>query len=274
MQHDVVARTEELEMQMEHLISIPDEKSGTGGSRSANFTTSSEKSRTYFLMKGRWILYTLREIAHVIIRPFNSDGYAKTDTSRSLMAKLFGFTTSRGDNLGDTSWLDGLRGVAAFLVMVYHYHLDCFGFTTEAPYGAPGTQSWELWRLPYLRLIWCSGHTQVGIFFVLSGFVLSWSSLSSIRSGQHEKFVLALGSTAFRRWVRLFVPCFGIGLLSLILFYTGLMDLPFEREASFLQQMVDYFWACERFANPFHLERNQWEVLHKYNHTMWTMPVC
>lgn len=157
--------------------------------------------------------------------------------------------------------------------MVYHYHLDMFVFTTEAPYGSPNTQPWELWRLPYLRIFWCSGHTQVGIFFVLSGFVLSWSSLSSIREGRHEKFVMSLGSAAFRRWMRLFMPCFLISFLSLIQFYTALIELPITQESNFALQFLDYLWECERFANPFHMERTNWEVLHKYNATMWTMPV-
>ncbi|KUJ23462.1 uncharacterized protein LY89DRAFT_693563 [Mollisia scopiformis] len=189
------------------------------------------------------------------------------------MGTVFGFTASKDDELRETAWLDGLRGVAAFLVMVYHYHLDMFKFNTEAPYGAPNTQPWELWRLPYLRIIWCSGHTQVGIFFVLSGFVLSWSSLSSIREGRPEKFVQSLGSASFRRWMRLFLPCFLIGLLSLLQFYFALVELPITRRSSFSAQLLDYLWECERFSNPFHLERTNWEVLHKYNHTMWTMPV-
>lgn len=103
--------------------------------------------------------------------------------------------------------------------------------------------------------------------------VLSWSSLSSIREGRHERFVLSLGSTAFRRWMRLFIPCFLIGVLSLVQFYTGLLDLPITRESSFWGQFVDHVRECERFANPFHLERNNWKVLHKYNLTMWTMLV-
>ena len=147
-----------------------------------------------------------------------------------------------------------------------------FAFTTEAPYGSPKTHPWEIWRLPYLRIIWCSGHTQVGIFFVLSGFVLSWSSLSSIREGRHEKFSLSLSSSVFRRWIRLFVPCFLIGTLSLLQFYFGLIELPVTRENTFLAQVMDYLREFIRFSNPFQLERTGFDVFHKYNHTMWTMP--
>jgi peptidoglycan/LPS O-acetylase OafA/YrhL len=190
-----------------------------------------------------------------------------------FLRTLFGYPPPRHDPARTTAWLDGLRGVAAFLVMAYHYHLDMFYFKTEAPYGAPGTGRWDIWRLPYLRLWWCSGHTQVGIFFVLSGFVLSWGGLASIREGRHEKFAQSLGSATFRRWLRLFMPCWVVGTLSLLQFWLGLVSLPFDRKTSFLAQAWDYILECERFANPFHLERNNFELLNKYNHTMWTIPL-
>lgn len=263
MHHDAI-RTEELELE-EHLLPIEDTRSGPG-------VLSPRDLGTGRGALSRSILHALRDVVRAINRSLKP-GDSKNEP-RGVMSTVFGFTASKNDDLRDTSWLDGLRGVAAFLVMVYHYNLDTFLFSTETPYGAPNTHPWEIWRLPYLRLIWCSGTLQVGIFFVLSGFVLSWSSLSSIREGRHEKFVLSLGSTAFRRWMRLFVPCFIVGILSLIQYYMGLVDLPaVARRDSFIAQFGDYIWECERFANPFHLEKSGWEDFHQYNHTMWTMPV-
>ncbi|KAL5324032.1 hypothetical protein ACEPPN_008575 [Leptodophora sp. 'Broadleaf-Isolate-01'] len=262
MQHDAI------ELELEPLVHFPDVEIGTESPRSLRASTG---PRGFISVMGRRFLFIFRDAVRAINRSMKP-GEAKTG-SGGLMVFIFGFTTSRHDSLRETAWLDGLRGVAAFLVMVYHYHLDMFAFTTEAPYGAPKTSPWEFWRLPYLRIIWCSGHTQVGIFFVLSGFVLSWSSLSSIREGRHEKFSLSLSSSVFRRWMRLFVPCFLIGILSLVQFYAGLIDLPMTRQNTFLAQLIDYIWESERFANPFQLERTGFDVFHKYNNTMWTMPV-
>ncbi|EKD11970.1 hypothetical protein MBM_09833 [Drepanopeziza brunnea f. sp. 'multigermtubi' MB_m1] len=263
------------EVESQRLIPISDEESGPQDSSSWSTTSKLRSGRglgSHNSTVRRWILLPVRDLVRLIKKSLQP-GESQPKPKRGLVVAVFGFTASRADELKETSWLDGLRGVAAFLVMVYHYHLDMFTFGTEAPYGAPGTHAWEIWRLPYLRIIWCSGHTQVGIFFVLSGFVLSWSSLSSIREGRYEKFALSLGSTAFRRWMRLFVPCFWIGILSLIQFYSGVLELTVTRRDSFLAQFVDYLWESERFANPFHLERTNWEVLHSYNTTMWTMPV-
>lgn len=121
--------------------------------------------------------------------------------------------------------------------------------------------------------MWCSGPLQVGIFFVLSGCVLSWPRLLAIREGRHEKFARDLSSAVLRRWLRLFTPCFIVGLLSLLQFWYGLIELKVERKSSFLVQFWDYIQECERFANPFQLERNQLDLRHAYNDTMWTMPV-
>lgn len=73
--------------------------------------------------------------------------------------------------------------------------------------------------------------------------------------------------------MRLFVPCFLVGILSLVQFYAGLVDLPMTRQTTFLAQFMDYIWECVRFSNPFQIERSGFDVFHKYNHTMWTMPV-
>ncbi|CZT45289.1 uncharacterized protein RSE6_05585 [Rhynchosporium secalis] len=265
------------EGETEPLVHSPDVERGAESSRAAAAaaikTPSARRGRSVSKTFSRRVLLMLRDVVRATTNQSLMSGEPKIGPRRNLMATIFGFTTSRHDSLRETAWLDGLRGVAALLVMVYHYHLDMFNFSTEAPYGSPKTEWWELWRLPYLRIIWCSGATQVGIFFVLSGFVLSWSSLSSIREGQSEKFVLSLSSSVFRRWMRLFVPCFLIGILSLVQFYTGLIDLaPMARKDTFPAQVMDYIWECQRFANPFHLERVGFDVFMKYNHTMWTMP--
>nr|POF11534.1 hypothetical protein CFP56_44372 [Quercus suber] len=218
----------------------------------------------------RYPLYALREVLRAVNRPRHAEPPSKS----SLFTRVTGYPPPPRDPTRDTAWLDGLRGVAAFLVMSYHYHLDQFYFSTEAPYGSDGTFKWDLWRLPYFRIWWCSGHAQVGIFFVLSGFVLSWSGLASIRAGRVEKFAQSLGSATFRRWLRLFLPCWIVGILALIQYWMGLAPSPLlSTKDNFFLQAWDYLIECERFADPFFLERNNWQVLNKYNPTMWTIPL-
>jgi len=184
----------------------------------------------------------------------------------------------------ETAWLDGLRGVAAFLVMIYHLGLKFYpAWTYEAPFGAldlaPSEEQSEkiylmdFWRLPILRFWMASGHTQVSVFFVLSGFVLSWGPLSALRKGEMEKFSRSLGSAVFRRWMRLYIPCFAIAFTECLQAYFGLIKIGGVERMSFFAQVWDYLKANARFANPFHINRSGgWDTVHRYDWTMWTIP--
>jgi peptidoglycan/LPS O-acetylase OafA/YrhL len=203
----------------------------------------------------------------------NTSVRASHQAPRSFVSIVFGWPPPQLDRSRETAWLDGLRGLAAFLVMTYHYHLAWYGPDLEKPWSKDDRELQQFWRLPFIRLFACSGHAQVSVFFVLSGFVLSWSPLKSIRQGRHEKLAQNLASSTFRRWFRLFLPCFIVGLLSLLQLRWGIIDITgVEVKETFLQQLWDYIWACEAFANPFFLERSEMEAIHKYSWTMWTIP--
>lgn len=198
---------------------------------------------------------------------------------RSRMTLRYAYSWPPPESSRDTAWLDGLRGVAAFLVMTYHFQLDWWHpVTVEMPYGAvelgnPVPRTWEFWRLPLLRL-WCtSGHTQVSVFFVLSGFVLSWGPLASIRAGRLDKLAQTLGSATLRRWLRLYIPCFAISFWEFIEVRNGWRSITNKEPMdSFWAQLWDFISDCDKFALPFNLDRNNWNSLHGYDWTMWTIP--
>nr|OQO27279.1 hypothetical protein B0A51_04964 [Rachicladosporium sp. CCFEE 5018] len=187
----------------------------------------------------------------------------------------------------DTAWLDGLRGVAAFLVMIGHFGPTFWSpMTYEAPFGAnnKGTQGGEdnprvpmndIFRLPLLRVWFSSGHAQVSIFFVLSGFVLSWSPLRSMRQGQGQNSTLgqSLSSAVFRRWIRLYLPCFAIAFWQLWEYRAGwrvMAGVPNEEYV--FMQIWDFIKRSARFANPFWINRAENQYVHAYDWTMWTIP--
>lgn len=64
--------------------------------------------------------------------------------------------------------LDGLRGIAALVVVVFHYLMG-YGMFTPTP---------RFLSVTPLNLLW-DGSAAVSVFFVLSGFVLSYSHLQS-----------------------------------------------------------------------------------------------
>jgi peptidoglycan/LPS O-acetylase OafA/YrhL len=70
--------------------------------------------------------------------------------------------------------LDGLRGIAALVVLVHHTLLLTQLFVRPYVDPSPGTFGDVYWWLTYtpLHLLW-DGSTAVFVFFVLSGFVLA-----------------------------------------------------------------------------------------------------
>jgi peptidoglycan/LPS O-acetylase OafA/YrhL len=108
--------------------------------------------------------------------------------------------------------LDGLRGLAACVVVVCHVLIagspvlaDSF-LTTRSP-AATGDPEWWLLKTP-LQLIW-AGQEAVIVFFVLSGFVLALPMANGRRFRAAKYYP--------RRFVRLFVPVWGAVLLAAVL---------------------------------------------------------
>ncbi|KAI1357304.1 acyltransferase family-domain-containing protein [Xylaria arbuscula] len=101
-----------------------------------------------------------------------------------------------------TAWLDGLRGVAAVFVVLHHMSLIWFSWDIH--------NGWNTWndhfiQLPIIRLS-ISGPANVMLFFVISGYALSWKPLNLIQISEHTKMYQGLASSIFRRHSRLFLP--------------------------------------------------------------------
>ena len=94
--------------------------------------------------------------------------------------------------------LDGLRGVAALVVLAFHVLLLSPTFAAPAPGVRPEDPSWWLTHTP-LYLLW-AGPQAVFLFFVLSGFVLALpATVASVRWRSYYP----------QRLVRLYLPVWG-----------------------------------------------------------------
>ena len=120
-----------------------------------------------------------------------------------------------------TSYLDGLRGVASFIVFFCHYTENNWSILTPG-YGI-NSEIPERWiQLPYFRIIF-SGRPMVHIFFVISGFVLSYKPIKAIHARDLDKCYTALASSTFRRAFRLFGPCVASTFMIMVLMQFGFL---------------------------------------------------
>ncbi|KAL2256530.1 hypothetical protein VTK26DRAFT_1532 [Humicola hyalothermophila] len=166
-----------------------------------------------------------------------------------------------------TSYLDGLRGIAAIIVFFCHYTENNFSALTPS-YGLnPDDRESSLIQLPFLRIVF-SGRPMVHIFFVISGFALSYKPVKALHARNLERCYTALASSTFRRPFRLFGPCIVSTFLILCLRQTGYLEPAKDtwtdefwkwKHAVFRQ--ITWPWSWDHDLRP-------WYDIH-----LWTIPI-
>ncbi|KAH7321739.1 acyltransferase family-domain-containing protein [Rhexocercosporidium sp. MPI-PUGE-AT-0058] len=167
----------------------------------------------------------------------------------------------------DTDYLDGLRGVAAFIVVVQHliqrpYPAYQYGF-------ASADENWHIFQLPFLRLVY-SGGSMVAVFFVISGFALSSKGIQLIRS-QSPSLYRTLASTTFRRSVRLWLPSVAVSFVAFLLQRMGLLtDHPLHHaDTTWSTEIQSYIGYVKDLVDVY-----TWKQFKGfYNPHLWTIPV-
>lgn len=109
-----------------------------------------------------------------------------------------------GIELRSTAWLDGLRGLAAFEVFIFHY-IDGW-INRSHGWGEDHNLRPEWYYAPFVRTFYASGDAAVCLFFGISGYVLSYRMLSLMRQQRKEELLTSLSSAVFRRAIRLYMP--------------------------------------------------------------------
>lgn len=125
-----------------------------------------------------------------------------------------------------TTWLDGLRGIAAAIVATDHYFM---GGVLDAAFVSywtdPPEENRRLIQLPPIRLLFAA-HAMVSLFLVISGYAIS-ISLLQIRNKNSGDFVRRLSSAVTRRIFRIFLPVFVITAISQLLYFCNLFQWDF-----------------------------------------------
>lgn len=188
-----------------------------------------------------------------------------------------------------TAYLDGMRGLAAFVVFLCHLSYGQWFITYGFGAGNPGENTWLI-QLPIIRLFY-SGPPMVSIFFVISGYALSYKPLKQMRAGQYDGLLTTLSSSVLRRPIRLFLPCFVSTFLVACMAQTGLhertSDYAHHLRAVFedhpwtapdvYSQLVDWCYKMFEFVNVFNwyifagsvdLDRHLWTIPNEFRASM------
>lgn len=161
--------------------------------------------------------------------------------------------------------LDGLRGVAALVVVAEHY-LKHFYPVSAVDYAvvAPGASWWEYLSIPPFNLF-TNGAAAVSLFFVLSGYVLA---LSAFRAGREYPVVGRLAG----RYVRLALPVTA----SLLLLYLYNITAGYDGQAlmSFtgsMERPADLSGLTLQSALSTGLIGSMFFMSHSLNAPLWTI---
>ncbi|KAI8955634.1 hypothetical protein F4801DRAFT_274018 [Xylaria longipes] len=189
---------------------------------------------------------------------------------KAIRSFLSGSHAPRPRKLHSTSYLDGLRGLAALVVCVCHYTeanhpglTPWYGVSSDpAPAREP---SWI--QLPFVRVMF-SGRPMVHVFFVISGFALSVKALTAVRARDFTRCHSILASAVLRRPVRLCGPPIVLMLFIFLFLRAGWLWglLPTLR-----QQLDDWVAAvCFHVIWP-----RSWDahLYPPYNVSLWTIPL-
>jgi peptidoglycan/LPS O-acetylase OafA/YrhL len=202
--------------------------------------------------------------------------YHATYQEPTLFHKLLSYPPQGSLKLHSTSWLDGVRGVAA--LEVYLFHTMGVWVTLYPAFHSSPDQNNPL-QLSLIRTIFVSGPAAVSLFFAISGYVLTQSSLRSIRERSPEKVYAAVFSSMFRRGFRLYLPPIALTFCEMVAtrFRIGPpLNFTFVPEANPALQFLDWLAETNRFINPFYNFSRAVQgvtTYTKYDAVIWTIPL-
>ncbi|PKS04898.1 hypothetical protein jhhlp_008262 [Lomentospora prolificans] len=104
---------------------------------------------------------------------------------------------------GNVKWVDGLRGLASFLVVLTHI---ARGFDPEL-FGPAVSENGpaRFLQWPYVRVL-VQGRIGVAIFSMVTGYVCALKPIKLIRQGNREAALMSLTKSSLRRIPRLVLP--------------------------------------------------------------------
>lgn len=195
-------------------------------------------------------------------------------TLYSRFKKRFNESKSKPQKLKSSSdkllYVESIRGIAALIVVFSHIRTAFYPYPISTE-KALSTGSQTINELFYgLPLGWLnSGHFAVIIFFVLSGYVLTYRYYESFSVNELQR-------QGVKRFPRLAIPVFSTVILSFVMISTGMMASSAELSRITGDIAVAARFSFEPSFNSAFYDATLGVFLNKsdlYNPVLWTMPI-
>ncbi|KAI9810825.1 MAG: hypothetical protein M1827_006032 [Pycnora praestabilis] len=119
----------------------------------------------------------------------------------------------------DVNWIDGLRGMASFLVVTGHL---CTAFLPLIHSPALTERKPPIiFQLPFIRVFFVGGRTSVALFFLITGYVNSLNSIRKSQAGATDAALSDLARSSLTRAGRLILPTAAATFCSWLLCHLG-----------------------------------------------------
>ncbi|KAF9872288.1 hypothetical protein CkaCkLH20_10115 [Colletotrichum karsti] len=179
--------------------------------------------------------------------------------------------------LSPTAYLDGLRGVAAFTVYIFHITYLWYP-SLRMGYMVTPAYNWFS-QMSMIRILH-SGRSSVAVFFVISGYVLTIRSLTMIYQRKNDQFLNTLVGSSFRRPLRLYLPIVASTFIIAVMVHFGYYIKDPTRalvppvKATLGEQLQHWFWDLVALIYPFKSIKGRENIAGMiYDGHLWTIPV-
>ena len=174
-----------------------------------------------------------------------------------------------------TGWLDGLRGVASLMVMFHHSSVLWYRGLHRGWGSSP--ENYHFVQFPIIRIFY-TGPAMVAIFFVISGFSLSYRALGLIRQARFAEVLDALSSSTFRRGIRLVLPAIVVTFFMMLATCAGFYgNGPGSRHPhlaeTFSQNLMHWFLTVLDISDIFRPQNYPGGYNPPYDTNLWTIDV-
>ncbi|OQE20461.1 hypothetical protein PENSTE_c013G09043 [Penicillium steckii] len=172
-----------------------------------------------------------------------------------------------------TTWLDGLRGIAAAIVAFDHYFMSDVWHPFVSFWTEPPEYNRHIVQLPPIRILF-SAHGMVTLFMVISGYAIS---ISLLKARDGPQFIQRMSSAIVRRVFRIYLPVIITASIAQIFYFFDLYHWEFDQgliddlPKPWSNPWAHFCWLMNYMAESINVVASEYRG--GLNGQLWTMPL-